>query len=122
MAKWSDIQSSIKKDAAGGIKVVTDVDSVKTSITNILRTRRGSRVMLPEFASTLSGLLFENITPDMVDRLGNEVKRVIETWDNRVSITSVAFNKDPDNSKVSTTIEFVIRGDKQVYEHTQEVI
>jgi len=58
---WSDLHQSLKTDAQGSIKKVINIEAVKTSIDNILRTAKGTRVMLRNFGSDLKGMLFENI-------------------------------------------------------------
>ena len=107
---WSDLHFGIQKDARGAVKKVKNVDAVITSINNILGTRKMERVMRPTFASGLTGLLFDPINKTTLDRIANGIKETIETWDDRVSITQVAVDSDPDNNKMSATIAFRIRG------------
>jgi len=121
--KWSDLHHDIKQDAQGGVKKVVDIESVLTSIDNILGTRPGERVMLPQFSSALQGMLFEPITSHLRLKVSNEVKRTIERWDDRVKVTGVDYSSDPDRSAIFLTISFRIRGyPQQVFTYTKSMV
>lgn len=68
---------------------VTPDELFKQSIEQILLTRLGERVMLPEFGSDIYKLLFENISEDLDSRLIAEVRRAIERWEDRIEIVDV---------------------------------
>ena len=114
---WSDLHQDIITDGQGRIKKSTNIESVKTSIDNILRTYQGERVMLPEFASRLKDIVFEPISAALANRISEEVKRVIELWDDRVTVASVDYQADPDRNTVYVTIRFIIRGYSEVFTH-----
>jgi phage baseplate assembly protein W len=118
---WSDLHQDLRHDSRGAVKKVINVDSVLTSVDNILGTRQGERVMLPEFASALGNMLFEPIDRDLLGFIGDEVKRVIETWDDRVSVSSVNFFTDPDRSYVEMNIGLRIKGYDQVFEYRKKI-
>ena len=80
---WSDIHQDIIADAQGNLKKVVNIDSVRTSIDNILRTYQGERVFLPTFASKLKDILFEPINDYIINKLSQSVKSTIELWDDR---------------------------------------
>jgi hypothetical protein len=107
---WSDLDPRIVPDGQGDIKVVENVASVMGSIDNILRTRRGSRVMLPEFGSSLSSMVFENIDETLMKFVAHEVKQSIERWDDRVVVEQVQAVTDPDRGAVAIVIHFRIKG------------
>ena len=72
---WSDLHQDLLASDSG-IRKVVNVDSVKTSIDNILRTRLGERVMLPQFGSAFPDILFESMTSDMQDNLISSIQSV----------------------------------------------
>lgn len=107
---WSDLDPRIIPDGQGDIKVVENVASVMGSIDNILRTRKGERVMLPSFGSSLGNLVFENIDETLMKFVAHDVKESIERWDDRVSVEQVQAVTEPDRSAVSIVIKFRIKG------------
>lgn len=114
---WSDLHQSITTDVQGSIKKVINIEAVKTSIDNILRTPRGTRVMLRDFGSDLKSMLFENIDNRLVDLIEDEVKKAIGTWDNRIIVNAVDFETDADRNQVTILIKFAIRGYDKVFSH-----
>lgn len=115
---WSDLHPSIIPDGLGDIKIVENVASVMGSIDNILRTRKGERVMLPEFGSNLSSMVFENVDDTLMKFVSHDVKESIERWDDRVYVEQVKTATDPDRSSVSLVVRFRIKGHgRSIFEH-----
>ena len=112
---WSDLHQDIKTDVQGSIKKVINIEAVKTSITNILRTAKGSRVMLRDFGSDIKSMLFENIDDNLVDLIEDEIKEAISAWDNRVIVNAVDFETDADRNQVTILVKFAVRGYDQVF-------
>jgi len=117
---WSDIDHRWITDSKGNVKLVNNVDSVITSMDNIMSTYLGERVMLPEFASRMRSLMFEPINEDTMGFLANEVKRVVEAWDDRVKIMAISTTADPDRSIVSLDIEFAVKRFQGVFTYTKK--
>jgi phage baseplate assembly protein W len=115
---WSDIHSRVVVDARGSIKKVVNVDSVITSIDNILRTRPGERVMLPSFGAGMQDLVFESTSQDVYDSLADAIKTAIERWDDRVIINSVDFFTVPDQNLLTVKMFFGIRGYDKIFEYS----
>lgn len=110
MAKWSDLHQGIKIDGQGNLQRSLNIDAVITSIHNILNTHQGERVMRPTFASTLHGMLFENMSEDLSSAIMVDIKDTIERWDNRAKVTEISVDKSPDDNFLSVFIEFTIKG------------
>ena len=115
---WSDLDPTLTTDSQGKLKLGINLDAVKSSIDNILRTSQGERVFLPEFALGLKNMLFEPINDRLLNRLSDSVKGAIEMWDDRVSIDEVEFKSDPDYSNISINLIFKIRGFYEIFSHT----
>lgn len=115
---WSDLSADLIQDGQARLKKVINVEAVKTSIDNILRTYQGERVFLPQFASRLRALLFEPISEDTVKAISDNIKQSIEIWDNRVSVTGVDMRTDADSNFTSATINFQILSYTEVFSHT----
>ena len=112
---WSELDYRFITDGQGNLKKVINVDAVKSSIMNILGTRQGSRLFFPTFAEAFTSMLFEPIDNHLSSFLTNEMKNVVERWDDRVSFISSDFQSDPDHNTVSVTIYFAIKGYQDVF-------
>lgn len=118
---WSDLDHRLIQDAQGNLKKVINVESVMVSIDNILRTYRGERVMIPEFASALKSLTFESMTKPLLDFLSRDIKETIERWDDRVLVSQIRFLAEPDYSSITLEISFVIKGYSKIFVHEMPV-
>jgi len=118
---WSDLHHDLVTDAHGNIRIAYDLDSVITSIDNILRTYQGERVMLPEFASKLRNMVFEPMDDSLRTTVAREVKRVIERWDDRPTVTSVSFHSYPDNSSVEMEVSFRVTGHTDIFKYSTTI-
>jgi len=107
---WSDIDSEFRLDSTGGIAIRPDVEAVKQSIDNILRTRKGERLFLPQFGSFLEDLIFEPMDEMSLVDVSRRLKDEIEYWDDRVIVDFVGFEKDEDRGTLSLLVRFSIRG------------
>lgn len=105
---YVDYDPRLVNNGQGVAKTVSNVDAVMASIDNILGTMQGERVMLPSFASTLRGVVFENLDDDTMEYVSDQIKRTIETWDKRVTVLQTEIRKDPDRGFLQVTIVFQI--------------
>lgn len=112
---WSDLHHDIKTDVQGSIKKVINVDSVRTSIDNILRTSKGTRVMLRDFGSDLRNMVFEGINDSLRSLIADDIKKAINTWDDRVIVNAIDFKSDADRNLVIVIGKFTIRGYDEIF-------
>jgi uncharacterized protein len=85
------------------------VEQVKSNIKNLLLTKKGERVMQPEFGSGLQEALFEMNDNDLEERLEDIINNAIETWLPYVTVDSVdiqASNESKDRNKVNVSIKY----------------
>jgi len=115
---WSDLYQDLRGDSQGSLKKVINIESVRTSIDNILGTAQGERIFLPEFASRLKDILFEPISDHLINVLSQQVKDTIEIWDDRVQVLGVDTNIDADQGYMEITVRFNIRSYGEAFTHT----
>lgn len=89
MARVVGIYFPFTNAPTGFPKKVLPDDVFVQSIMQILLTRIGERVMLPEFGSRLHELLFENTDHVTEVAIKNEVIRAVTLWEPRVTIEDV---------------------------------
>lgn len=113
---WSELHHEFKSDAAGSLKKVINVQAVLSSVDNILGTRKGERVMLPTFGSSLWNGVFDPLDSHLNDFLSNDVKDAIGAWDDRPLIHRVDFKGEPDKNTAYLNIAISIRGYDNIFE------
>jgi len=114
---WSDLHHEIIPDKEGGIKKVINVEAVRTSIDNILRTYPMERVMRPYFASHIQRLVFNPLSEDLEDLIREECMTKITRYDDRVIVNGIDVTRIPERHQVNITVSFSIRGYDQIFQH-----
>ncbi len=79
---YSSVDTSIKQTQW------TDLDLIKRDLVNHLYTRKGERVMRPDFGSIIWDLLFEPMTVDVVTAIVDDATQIVQA-DNRVQLQSI---------------------------------
>ena len=85
------------------------VEQVKSNIKNLLLTKKGERVMQPEFGSGLQEALFEMNDTKLEERLEDIINNAIETWLPYITVDSVdiqASNESKDRNRVNVSIKY----------------
>lgn len=65
-----------------------DIELVKRDLLNEFYTRKGERLMAPEFGSIVWDLLFDPMTPDTVELIKNDSERIV-TRDPRLDLIRI---------------------------------
>lgn len=91
---------------------VFDLDSVIQSITNIITTKRGELLFLPEFGFDDSSYLFEQIDDTGALILFQDIINDIIIWDSRVKLNlqKSSVIPDYDNNSYKANLFFTIEG------------
>lgn len=84
---------------SGGIAVSTGLslehEHIRESILQILGTRLGERLMIPEFGSRLHELVFEQNDAVLKGLIRHYVFDAIKKWEKRAIVTGVSFEDTP---------------------------
>lgn len=91
---WQDIAYPWGPSLASFSELKTDADVLRTSILNILLTKPGERVMLPDFGSAIPDAVFEPNDATLVTRLIVAAQDAIERWDDRIEFLDLTAEGD----------------------------
>lgn len=83
---WS---SPVVLDATGELRQEAGAEKVRQSIRLILGTRRGERVMRPDFGAGLEDFLFEPISTTTNALIRHRVETALQRWEPRIDVTEV---------------------------------
>jgi len=81
----------------------TGANLIKQDLLYHLFTRRGERVMMPDFGTDLQDMVFEPNDPITQDRISSEIQAVID-HDPRVELIRSVVDVDEDNHKISVEV------------------
>ena len=99
-------QNSATKD----IQKISDVESVKRSVRNLVQTNFYERPFHPELGCGVRELLFENFTPLTRIFLQRKIEEVITNYEPRASLEQVAVDDDQDKNRLVVDIYFYVQG------------
>ena len=84
---YSDISASLAVNpVTGDIAQLDNKQSIRASILNILRTRKGERLFQPQLGTNIHKMLFEPNTPFTAGQINQELKSSIEDQEPRVTV------------------------------------
>ena len=86
-------------------------DQVKSNIKNLLLTKRGERILQPEFGSGIQSLLFEPNVDDLEGRIEDTINESLEQWLPYVTAEEIDIESTDelrDNNKLNVSIKFRI--------------
>ena len=92
--------------------------AIRRALKNLVLLKSNEKPFHPEINSGIADLLFENISPIIVQEIKNRVERVIRTYEPRVSRTMVKLQYDIDRSEVKISVMYTIKNIKKVFDTT----
>jgi phage baseplate assembly protein W len=97
-------------DTRGGIALAEGEEEIRQAILLILRTRRGGRVMRPEFGCRIWELLFAPNDSSTWTLAGHHVREALGWWEPRIEVEDVRAAADPGNQgAVEVEVDYTIR-------------
>ena len=89
-------------------------DQIKSNIKNLLLTKRGERILQPQFGSGLQSLLFEPNVDDLEGRIEDTINDSLKQWLPYVTADEINIESTDelrDNNKLNVSIKFRIGDD-----------
>ena len=110
---WKDFQLDVKNvlPTSRDIYASYDNEAINNGINNIFLFNRGERIINPEFGNSLYKYLYEPITEDTAQLLGEEIKRLIKRWEPRIVVDGIIIapmDDNPDTNTYQVTIKYHI--------------
>ena len=98
------------------VNKLTDIESVKRSVRNLINTNHYERAFHPEIGSDVRSMLFEPMTPLTALNLQRKVAEVLNNFEPRINLVQVLANPDIDRNSYALKIIFYIIGVPQPVE------
>lgn len=96
-------------------------EQVKSNIKNLLLTKRGERILQPEFGSGLQELLFEPNVDDFEGRIEDTINESLEQWLPYVTAEEINIDVSDelrDNNRINVSVKFRIGDNTDLNEVT----
>ena len=86
------------------IKASFDLAAINNSLANLFNTLPGQRFLFPEYGLDLHRFLFEPVTPENGELIGDAVYNAVTTYEPRVAVKNVNVGVDADNNQYYITV------------------
>jgi hypothetical protein len=94
----------------GGLETVADRTAVRQALLLLLLTRRGERVMRPDYGCDLHRMMFWPNDDTTAGLAIHYVRRAVEQWEPRVDHVRVDAGRDPDDpARLVVWLEYRVR-------------
>lgn len=111
------ISSPTKRGDVMFEQTFTSFDAAKSNLRNLLLTRRGERIMQPEFGTGLHSLLFSQIDDEFESNIQSTITESINFWLPYIIIDEIeieATDEMKDRNQVGLSISFRVGEDEQI--------
>ena len=108
-----DFQANI---ATKDIQKITDVESVKRSVRNLINLNYYEKPFHPEIGSNLRGMLFELMTPQMNHMITKQIELLIKNYEPRCKLVQINSRPDLDRNGYSIQISFYVQNHSEPVE------
>lgn len=115
-ALYTDLSLDMKvsKSIGSGLNVVesndilvsNDDDAIKNSLYNIFTTKKGQKILNPEFGASLDQYLFDEVNNFVGQSLGQNIYNTIRSYEPRINIISVDVYPFPDLNQYNVKIYY----------------
>lgn len=89
-------------------KLNYDSDAIYNSIRNIFNTKKGQKILNPEFGLDIEQYLFDNISKENADIIGNTIYEELPVNEPRAKVDSVDVIARPDDNEYKIAISITI--------------
>ena len=118
--QYRDLDLFFSKKSNKDVNKVTDIESVKRSVRNLILLNSYEKPFHPEIAGDVRGLLFELMTPLTSAVIARKIQDVIENFEPRARLTGVQAIPDFDRNLYEVTVYFyVVNAPTELVEVTQ---
>lgn len=90
------------------IKVDVNLQAIRNSIKNIFSTRKGQKILNPDFGCSLDQYLFTPVTNSIAKAIGTDILEGFARYEPRVKVTDVKVNPFPDRNLYYVTVNYTI--------------
>lgn len=100
------------RSESGGLAYTEDIARINQSLFLLFETRKGSRLMMPEYGSDIYKYKFDPIDAVLLEKLRYIITEDISKWEPRIALTSVEFLSDHeliDNNILYISISYNIK-------------
>jgi phage baseplate assembly protein W len=86
----------------------TTQDAIKSNLLNFILTGKRERIMNPGFGSGLRDVIFEQLTPEVIDTIEDIIVNGVDLYFPQITIGTLNVNLDPETQTVSIYLSYSV--------------
>jgi phage baseplate assembly protein W len=103
-------QFPVGMNSRGEIERSSGVEDIEESIRLILGTRKGERVMRPEFGCGIHNYVFAAVGSTQVNLMVTSIREALGRWEPRIEVADVSASmRELDEGRILFTIDYRVR-------------
>lgn len=107
MAKALGLLLPLRRGNTGYFNQGRDILSqAKSNLINLILTKKGERIMQPDFGCDVHRYIFENITDNNISDIRASIQSSVKTWLPYINIQDVQITRDEDHNTVYAVLKF----------------
>lgn len=108
--KFVDIDLSFRRHpVTGDIGIKTDVEAIKSSIRNLIKTAPYDRKFHPEIACRIKKILFMDVSSLTIRALKDMVTEVLDNYEPRITVEKIIVSTDESLTQYNVIVYFRVR-------------
>ena len=108
---FKDLSMSFKfNPLSGDLITLKNENAIARAVRNIVSTSPGEKFFDPDFGSSISEILFENVDDITAVSIEDEIKSSLKNYEPRVDLVNVDVNPNFDENQFDVTITYRIIG------------
>ena len=89
--------------------------SIKESLRVLMTTTCGERIMELEYGSDINKIAFKNLDLNTITYITNDIKKIIERWEERISIKNVEIRKlSAEEGIICISLSYIVKETNEV--------
>ena len=106
---YKDLNLAFEQNTATkDIQKITDIEAVKRSVRNLIKTNHYEKPFHPEIGSNLRAMLFELMTPQMNHVITKQIENLINNYEPRCRLVQVHTQPMFDRNAYACQISFYV--------------
>ena len=109
--KFKDLSMSFKfNPLSGDLITLNNENAIARAVRNIVLTSPGEKLFDPDFGSSVSEILFENVDDITAVSIQDEIRNCLNNYEPRVDLVNVDVNPNFDENQFDVKITYKIVG------------
>lgn len=90
------------------VSTFQNIESVKKSVSNLLKYKRGEKLFNPDFYTGVYDSMFEPMNILQIDKLKEAIKNLLNKYETRILVNDVSIKQNLDSNEINVYLYFTV--------------